>query len=197
MYKLLILCGALAFGLLLALPAHTCAQQWPQPTAETAAIIIEPPEKDVEEDSAQPQAATVVNGDFESGNLSGWSTYNSTTAGSWRNYTSTATPVKRLRFRIVDITSGPAAAGTADLRVLSSSGTVTDSTGTVVATINGLRLKEPPNQDAGGGLNSTLRAGTIDLRTPLAPGASIDVQFLLGVQTGGTYRFFVSVEPLD
>jgi hypothetical protein len=35
------------------------------------------------------------------------------------------------------------------------------------------------------------------LRAPLAPGASIDVQFLLGVQTGGSFRFFLIVEPLN
>ena len=69
-------------------------------------------------------------------------------------------------------------------------------TGATVVTVNGLRLEEPPNQDAGGGLNSTVRAGTIDLRTPLAPGATLDVQFLLGVQTADSYRFLIIVEPL-
>ena len=73
---------------------------------------------------------------------------------------------------------------------------VTDSTSATVVTVNGLRLDEPPNQDAGGGLNSTVRAGTIDLRTPLAPGATLDVQFLLAVVQGGSYRFRVIVEPL-
>ena len=48
----------------------------------------------------------------------------------------------------------------------------------------------------GGGLNSTVRVGAIDLRAPLAPGSSIDVQFLLGVQQGGSFRFFLLVEPL-
>ncbi|MFL6229672.1 MAG: carboxypeptidase regulatory-like domain-containing protein [Pyrinomonadaceae bacterium] len=109
----------------------------------------------------------------------------------------TGAPVKRLRFRVIDTTSGPAPAGTADLRLLTSTGVVTDSTSAVVATVGGLKLEEPPNQDVGGGLNSTVRVGSIDLRAPLAPGASVDVQFLLGVQQGGSFRFFVLIEPLD
>jgi hypothetical protein len=35
---------------------------------------------------ASAGAATVVNGDFETGNLSGWQQYNSTTAGQWFTY---------------------------------------------------------------------------------------------------------------
>ena len=37
---------------------------------------------------------------------------------------------------------------------------------------------------------------TIGLDAPLASGASINVQFLFGVQQSGRYRFFVTVETL-
>jgi hypothetical protein len=36
----------------------------------------------------------------------------------------------------------------------------------------------------------------VTLGTPLANGASINVQFLLGVQQTGTFRFYVVVEAL-
>jgi hypothetical protein len=39
-------------------------------------------------------------------------------------------------------------------------------------------------------------AGIITTGTPLAAGASINVQFLLGVQTTGNFAFFVIVEAL-
>jgi hypothetical protein len=39
-------------------------------------------------------------------------------------------------------------------------------------------------------------AGTITPATFLAPGASVNVQFLLGVQTTGNFAFFVIVEGL-
>jgi hypothetical protein len=41
-----------------------------------------------------------------------------------------------------------------------------------------------------------LSAGTITLGTPLANGASVNVNFLLGVQTTGTFRFLIIVEAL-
>jgi hypothetical protein len=40
------------------------------------------------------QAATVVNGDFETGNLSGWQVYNSTPEGNWFAYSGTKTPLQ-------------------------------------------------------------------------------------------------------
>jgi hypothetical protein len=109
----------------------------------------------------------------------------------------TSAPITRLRFRIVDITTmntPVASAPQADMRVLSSTGTVTNSAGATVVTVTGLTLEEPPTQANGGGLNSTLTvvlAGGM-----LAPGNSIDVQFLLGVQQQGNFRFLVNVEAL-
>jgi len=41
-----------------------------------------------------------------------------------------------------------------------------------------------------------MSAGTITLATPLANGASINLQFLLGVQQTGSFKFFINVEAL-
>lgn len=115
-----------------------------------------------------------------------------------RRFTNT-TPdaITRLRFRVVDITtlnSPVTTAPQADLRVLSSTGTVTNSAGQTVATVTGLTLEEPPAQALGGGLNSSLTV--IPPTGSLASGSSIDVQFLLGVQAEGNFRFLVNVEAL-
>jgi hypothetical protein len=118
----------------------------------------------------------------------------------------TGQAVSRLRFRIVDITTAPQATGngTADLRARTSGDQVAICQGTglgcsgvgATVTINGTTLEQPPVQPQGGGFNSTLSAGTITLANQLANGASINVQFLLGVQQGGSYRFFINVEAL-
>ena len=60
----------------------------------------------------------------------------------------------------------------------------------------GTTLEQPPTQAMGGAHNSSLSAGTITLATPLAPGASINLQFLLGVQQTGSFKFFINVEAL-
>ena len=41
------------------------------------------------------QAATVVNGDFETGNLGGWQVFNSTDKGNWFVYSGTKTPFEK------------------------------------------------------------------------------------------------------
>ncbi|MGI8918733.1 MAG: Ig-like domain-containing protein [Pyrinomonadaceae bacterium] len=108
--------------------------------------------------------------------------------------------ITRLRFRIVDITTAVAPPGTADLRAITSSDVPVASgnnpCGTGALTLRGSTLEEPPNQIIGGGLNSSLSMDTVTLGTPLGAGASIDLRFLLGVQQGGTFRFFVNVEAL-
>jgi len=119
-----------------------------------------------------------------------------------RRFTNTTgRAVTRLRFRIIGITTLGSAnrcngCPQADLRVLSSTGTVTDSSGNTVATVQGLTLEEPPAQSnsLGGGLNSTLTV--IPPNGSLAAGSSIDVQFRLGVQENGIFRFLVNVEAL-
>ena len=119
-------------------------------------------------------------------------------------------PVTRLRFRIVDISSFPTSNPTADLRVLSSSNIVVssvDDPATCLAsngsaatpctvTVLGTTLETPPAQPMGGALNSSLTTGTITLGTPLAPGASVNLVFLLGVQQTGSFKFFFNVEAL-
>jgi hypothetical protein len=111
----------------------------------------------------------------------------------------TGRPLRRLRFRVVDITtkSSPVLVGPqADLRVLSSMGTVLATGNVPVTTVQGMWLEEPPCQgDEAGGLHSSL---AVDLsgrpNGALLPGESVPLQFLLGVQASGKYRFFVNVE---
>jgi MYXO-CTERM domain-containing protein len=102
--------------------------------------------------------------------------------------------ITRLRFRIIDLTTFPAPSGIADLRPRTSTAVVVTvdqppcGSGTSNITVQGMRLEEPPSQPNGGGFNSSMSAGTVTLATPLAPGASIDVRFLLGLQQTGCAR---------
>ena len=108
--------------------------------------------------------------------------------------------VTRLRFRVVDITTlnSPGYApgnGQADLRVVPSDAAnfnVTLSTGAEVP-VAGTQAETPPAQPLGGGLNSG-----VSLITPvqIAPGASINVEFNLGVMQNGIFRFLVNVEAV-
>ncbi|HEX8635664.1 MAG TPA: hypothetical protein VF703_16065 [Pyrinomonadaceae bacterium] len=120
--------------------------------------------------------------------------------------------VTRLRFRIVDISTylgGIGTPGIADLRAISSSSitaTCQSESGTPhlcsdnpspQTTIEGTTLEtDAIGQPEGGGFNSTLSAGTVTLVNPLPAGASVNLQFLLGVEQNGTFRFFVNVEAL-
>ena len=61
-------------------------------------------------------------------------------------------------------------------------------------TVQGTTVETPPAQALGGGFNSTFAAGTVTLSAPLAPSAFIDLQFLLGVNQAGSFKFFVVVE---
>lgn len=118
----------------------------------------------------------------------------------------TASTVTRLRFRIVEMTTFPSPVSEqADLRARSSgnvivsgindTNTCSPNPAPCSVTVEGTTLEQPPNQPAtiGGGYNSTL---TVNLSTPLAPGASTNVQFLLGVKQTGTFRFLIIVEAL-
>jgi hypothetical protein len=107
----------------------------------------------------------------------------------------TGANITRLRFRVIDITTFPAAATFADLRPITSADVmVSTSSGTVL--VRGTTLETPPSQGAGGGFNSSLSVGTVTLATPLANGASVNVRWVLGVQQTGTFRFVVNVEAL-
>ncbi len=123
---------------------------------------------------------------------------------------STGGNVTRLRFRIIDLTTFPSAGGgQADLRAVSSVAASVSPVGDATTctasgagsppctvTVYGTTLQEPPAQSNGGGGNSTLSAGTITTGTPLANGASLNVQFVLGIETTGTFRFYIIIEAL-
>jgi hypothetical protein len=99
------------------------------------------------------------------------------------------TPLTRLRFRIADITTFLASAGVADLRARTSGGvTVGD------LTVRGTTLEVPPAQDNGGGFNSSMSVPTVEPGAPLAPGESIRVRFVMGIQQDGEYRFCANAE---
>lgn len=108
----------------------------------------------------------------------------------------TGTPITRLRFRVVDITTTPEP-GMADLRLLGGTGSfdATETNGGFV-TIQRLTLEQPPTQPNGGGFNSTVAAGTVRLGAPLIANNSINVEFLLGVMQNGNFRFLLDVEAL-
>lgn len=108
-------------------------------------------------------------------------------------------PISRLRFRVVDVT-GPGSENTcggavcADVRVLSSQDGEAGSPNIGVVTVRGLTLEQPPVQANGGGFNSSVSADSITLQTPLVPGASVNVEFKLGVMRTGAFRLLVNYE---
>jgi hypothetical protein len=122
----------------------------------------------------------------------------------------TGANVTRLRFRVVDISTLPPSPSIADLRVLDSltitvngindsatcAATGSPATPPCSVTVFGTTLEQPPTQSLGGALNSSLNTGTITVPTPLAPGQSINLQFRLGVQNPGSFKFFFNVEAL-
>jgi len=63
-------------------------------------------------------------------------------------------------------------------------------------TVQGTTLEQPPSQPNGSGFNGSMSAGTVTLGTPLANGASINLQFLLGLQQTGSFKIYVNVEAL-
>jgi hypothetical protein len=110
----------------------------------------------------------------------------------------TGLPVSRLRFRIIDITTlnTPNPGGQqADLRALDSINVNVTTTSGASVLIRGTTLEQPPPQNWGGGLNSTMVVALPN--GSLANGASVNVQFVLGVQAGGRFRFLVNVEAAN
>ncbi|HEX8473962.1 MAG TPA: lamin tail domain-containing protein [Pyrinomonadaceae bacterium] len=113
----------------------------------------------------------------------------------------TGTTVTRLRFRAVDMTTlnSPNVHGglaQADMRILQSAGGgLSSADGQFIFGVEGTRVETPPAQPNGGGLNSSV---TVDIPGDgqLLPGESINVEFALGVQSGGKFRFLVNVEAL-
>jgi hypothetical protein len=125
----------------------------------------------------------------------------------------TGASISRLRFRVIDLDTFPAASGFADLRPRTSTSVVVagindsvtcaatgaPATPPCTTTVQGTILEQasaPGNQPNGGGFNSSMGAGTVTLGTPLANGASINLQFLLGIQQTGNFRFYLNIEAL-
>ncbi len=114
----------------------------------------------------------------------------------------TGSPVRYLAFRIIDITTAPTPpTGTADVRALDSYDAGNDP---IQVTVNGSPVdvygtfvEQPPVQPNGGGLNTSMAVGFIDIDNQLEDGESINVQFLLGIQQTGTYRFYVNIEMIN
>jgi hypothetical protein len=118
--------------------------------------------------------------------------------------------VTRLRFRIIDQTTFPAPSGIADLRARTSVNVVVagindsatclatgaPATPPCTATVQGTTLEQPPSQPNGSAFNGSMSAGTVTLGTPLANGASINLQFLLGIQQTGSFKLYINVEAL-
>src|SRR5207248_3347988 len=104
------------------------------------------------------------------------------------------------RFRVVDITTFPPAGSAADLRVrTSTAGTVVINGNNAACpakscSMQATTLETPPAQPNGGGLDSSLSAGTITLAAPLVNGGTLNVNFLLGIQVTGCGTFVVIAE---
>ncbi|MCA1635739.1 MAG: hypothetical protein LC802_19140, partial [Acidobacteria bacterium] len=108
----------------------------------------------------------------------------------------TGSAVAQLRFRIVEITTFPRPNGsTADVRALSSNDIVVTVNGAPVD-VRGTTVEEPPSQPFGGAWNSSMNVGFITLANPLPNTQSVSVQFLLGVQQTGNFKFFINIESL-
>ena len=70
------------------------------------------------------------------------------------------------------------------------------STPPCTVTVQGTTLEQPPPQPNGSGFNGSLGAGTVTLGTPLANGASINLQLLIGIQQTGNFRIYLNIEAL-
>jgi predicted extracellular nuclease len=115
----------------------------------------------------------------------------------------TGAPVSYLRFRITNITTFPATdPSAADVRAMDSVDITVNGT-----PVRGTIVEQPPTQENGGGWNSSMAVGFIDLSNPLPatddPSTAgvvenaVSVQFQLGVKRAGLFRFIISVEAGD
>ncbi|HZH29708.1 MAG TPA: lamin tail domain-containing protein [Pyrinomonadaceae bacterium] len=115
--------------------------------------------------------------------------------------------VTRIRFRVVDITTYPAPGGLADLRILDSSDQRVPTAASATASVRGTIIEQlPMQQPNGGAYNSSLTlvnaqfpdglASTVAGICPPTSTCSVDVQFMLGVEKEGAFRFVVSLEGL-
>ncbi|MEO7506089.1 MAG: FG-GAP-like repeat-containing protein [Pyrinomonadaceae bacterium] len=115
--------------------------------------------------------------------------------------------ITRLRFRVLDTSTLPSAPGLADVRLRTVSAAAISGVGDISTcnaagfpvvlcniTAQGTTLETPPAQPKGGGFNASLSVGTVTMGTPLANGASINLQLLLGVEAAGNYRLVLELE---
>jgi hypothetical protein len=101
----------------------------------------------------------------------------------------------RLRFRIVDLSTRPAA-GSADLRAMSGSTYFAINSSGSVIEVTGTALENSTIQPNGGGINSAFSPGNITQATPLPNNSSINVHFRFGVAAAGYYRLKLIVDSL-
>lgn len=118
--------------------------------------------------------------------------------------------VTRLRIRVIDITTlhtpvtpqpGQSApchvtSPCADIRALSSPNEAAVATNSGPMPTSGLLLEEPPMQPLAGAHNSSLAVRTVSLATPLMPGDKVNVNFRLGIEARGTFRFYINLEAV-
>jgi hypothetical protein len=71
---------------------------------------------------------------------------------------------------------------------------VTLTDGTTNVPVKGTQVEASPAHSNGGGVNSTVV--TITPATPLVANQTINVEFTLGVERNGEFRFFVNVEAV-
>ncbi len=102
----------------------------------------------------------------------------------------------RLRFRIIDLSTFPSPSGIADLRPISSNAIIVERTDLSVETVESTQLEQPPSQPNGGGFNSSMSAGIVNNLAPLPDGASVHLQFVVGIQQTGCYSLAVIAEAL-
>jgi hypothetical protein len=118
-------------------------------------------------------------------------TSNDTTLSVRRTFTNnTGANITRLRFRVTDLsTYGYRTDSEADLRLISSPDiNVTLGDNSVVA-VKGTSFEAVPAGFSEGGVNSTASVQSVTPAHPLAPGATVSVQFLFNVRIEGQYRF--------
>lgn len=116
-------------------------------------------------------------------------------------------PVTRLRFRIVDLTTFPAPSGFADLRARSSfsdfvtgindPGQCFPASPPCSITVQGTNVELSAAQPNGSAFNGSLTVNEISLFAPLPDGQSINLQFLLGIQQTGSFRFYINIEAIN
>ena len=152
--------------------------------------IIHTPFDPAQPDNVSPNAAREFTSDPANNSTFGTLSIRRT----WTNNTGFGLDVSRLRFRVAEVETFPAPAGTADLRPRTSVAVVVTRTDGSSETVQGTTLEQPPQQPNGGGFNSSLSAATVSLATPLPPGGSITVQFLFGIQQTGCYKIGIFAE---